>query len=155
MTININNDCSSISSNSKHSQAKNQQTFKIQKVLDIPQRTDVTNLEFPNWLQGSWQFLNFTKGQLVYRDQNSFKSFRMTLVNQLGNEKFIVLSRSQCGEESFKCLWIKKMHDNVLEIQTSSESPLKLTSDHLCNAEYFESGRWLTQASEYQHKILW
>lgn len=107
------------------------------------------SLEFPPWLQGQWQFIDVEKGQLVYRDQNSFKSYRMNLVNQLNEDKFIVLSRSQCGEESFKCLWVRKLDANLLEFQMSSESTEKLTSFVFCNsAENFDNSRWLTQSSE-------
>lgn len=103
---------------------------------------------FPSWLQGQWQFLNVIKNQLIFRDHSSFKSYRMTLVNQLSEEKFIVLSRSQCGEESFKCLWIRKLDENILEFQSSSESVKKITSYAFCNDdEFFDNRRWLTQAS--------
>ena len=41
----------------------------------------------------------------------------MTLVEQMNSEKFAVMSRSQCGEESFKCLFIRKLDTNILEFQ--------------------------------------
>lgn len=149
----INNDCSSISSNDSKNGflaiSKNQQIFKIQKSSESLFQLKVSILDFPSWLQGQWQFLNINKNQLIFRDHSSFKSYRMTLVNQLSDEKFIVLSRSQCGEESFKCLWIRRMHANILEFQTSSESVKKLTRTYFCNEEYFDDSRWLTQASEF------
>lgn len=155
ITLRINNDCSSISSKNGFSPiSKNQQIFKIQKSSESPAQLKVSSLEFPSWLKGHWQFLNINKSQLIFRDHSSFKSYHMTLVNQLSDEKFIVLSRSQCGEESFKCLWIRKMHSNILEFQTSSESVKKLTSYELCNDEFFDESRWLTQASEFIVKNL-
>ena len=150
ITLRINNDCSSISSKNGFSPlSKNQQIFKIIKNSETPSQLKKSALDFPRWFQGEWQFLNIIKSQLIFRDHSSFKSYHMTLVNQLNEEKFIVLSRSQCGEESFKCLWIRRMHENILEFQTSSESVKKLTSYVLCNDENFDESRWLTQASKF------
>lgn len=147
ITLKINNDCSSLSSkNGLAPISKNQQIFKIQMEKRTSDGLKDAALDFPNWLQGHWQFLNIDKSHLIFRDQNSFKSYRMTLVNQLNEDKFIVLSRSQCGEESFKCLWIRKLDANILEFQTSSQSVAKFTSYDLCNDEYFDDIRWLTQA---------
>lgn len=155
ITLRINNDCSSISNkNGVSGISKNQQILRIQKTSETPSQLKVSALDFPSWLQGQWQHLNILKNKLVFRDHSSFKSFHMTLVNQLSEEKFIVLSRSQCGEESFKCLWIRKMHENILEFQTSSESAKKLTSYVICNEEHFDDSRWLTQASEFFAKRI-
>lgn len=122
----------------------------MQKSLESLPKTElkasVTN--FPSWFQGQWQFMSVIENQLIFRDHSSFKSYRMTLVNQFSEEKFIVLSRSQCGEESFKCLWIRKLDENILEFQPSSESVKKLTSYAICNDDKFlDSRRWLTQTS--------
>lgn len=72
----------------------------------------------------------------------------MTLVNQLSDEKFVVLSRSQCGEQSYKCLWIRKLDKNILEFQASLESGKKLTSSVLCGDDEFHNSQWLTQSSK-------
>lgn len=120
--------------------------FKIRKTAEI--NNEASKVDFPSWLQGQWQLLNVANNELIFRDQSSFKSFRMHLVNQLSDEKYIVSSRSQCGEENFKCLWIRKLDVNILEFQTSSETTKKLTSFVLCNDEYFDNNRWLTQASK-------
>lgn len=70
-------------------------------------------------------------------------------MNQLSDEKFMVLSRSQCGEESYKCLWIRQLDKNILEFQASTESGKKLTSSDLCkDDEYFHNRQWLTQSSK-------
>jgi hypothetical protein len=147
ITLVINNDCSSISSKDGFPPIhKNQQTFRIRKKTESLNELQ-SELAFPAWLQGKWQFLDVETGRLVYRDQSSFKSYRMSLVNQLSDEKFIVRSRSQCGEESFKCLWIRKLDENILEFQVGSKSETKLTNYELCNdSEHFDNSRWLTQS---------
>jgi hypothetical protein len=114
--------------------------------VDLKVPVEAKSLEFPMWLQGDWQLLRVNKSRLAFRDLSSFKSYRMQLVNQLSDEKFIVMSRSQCGEESFKCLWMRKLDSNILEFQMGSESPKKLSNFMLCNDEHFDSSRWLTQA---------
>lgn len=153
MTLKINNDCSSLSSkNGFTPPSKNQQIFKIQKNVHDFQNS-ATALDFPSWLHGQWQFLKVMKNQLIFRDQTSLKFYRMMLVNQLSDEKFIVMSRSQCGEENYKCLWIRKLDKNILEFQTSSASAEKLTSYNICNdEEYFEGSRWITQSSKMTFK---
>ncbi|CRK99969.1 CLUMA_CG013264, isoform A [Clunio marinus] len=145
ITLTINNDCSSLSTRTELSRNNNnQQIFKIE--MKKENHKFLSETDFPVWLHGQWQFLNVLKNELVFRDQSSFKSYSMTLMNQLSKEKFIVLSRSQCGEESFKCLWIRKLDENILEFQVSSESSKKLTSDILCNDEFFDNSRWITQS---------
>lgn len=147
MTLIINSDCSSLSSrNGFTASTKNQEIFKIKK---IPVEKVSSEIDFPNWLHGQWQNLNVQRTQLIFRDQSSFKTYRMSLVNQLSDDKFIVLSRSQCGEESFKCLSIRSLDKNILEFQMSSESAKKLTNFMLCNDEHFDDKRWLTLSSNF------
>lgn len=142
ITLTINNDCSTLT-NGFSSINKNQQIFKIQKTVTL----ENTEKNFPNWLQGRWQFLDVNMNHLIFRDTSSFKSYRMFLVNQLTENKFIVLSRSLCGEISYKCLWIRKLDENILEFLSSSETTEKLTNDKLCNDEYFDEKQWTTQSS--------
>lgn len=146
MTLQINNDCSSLSSeNSFKQSSKKQQIFKIQKSPDLK---DSRGIQFPSWLQGHWQHLNVQQNQLIFKDQSSLKSYRMKLISYEG-EKFIVHSRSQCGEEKFNCLWIRKLDTNIAEFQLSSKSEMKLTTLELCDEQHFEdNARWLTISSE-------
>lgn len=109
-------------------------------------------MEFPPWLQGQWQSIDVDKGQMVFRDQSSFKTFNMNLLNQPSEDKYIVSRRSQCGEKTFACIWIRKLDNNILEFQIGAESTEKLTSNVFCNAaENFDNSRWLTQSSELKN----
>lgn len=104
-------------------------------------------MSFPGWLHGEWQFFTIAENRIVnYRDAGSFKSYQMTLVNQLSEEKFVVFSRSQCGEETFKCLWIRNLDTNLLEYQLGAESPTKLANFELCGDDKFDNSQWSTQA---------
>lgn len=152
ITLKINSDCSSFSRVKGFITAsKSQQIFKIQKSIDSKVSTDI---EFPSWIQGRWQFLNVNKSFAIFRDLSSLKSYRMTLINQLREDKFIVLSRSQCGEESFKCLYIRKLDANILEFQSSSESAKQLKNVMLCNDEHFDNKRWITMSSMSKGKLF-
>lgn len=152
ITLKINSDCSSFSRVKGFITAsKSQQIFKIQKSIDSKVSTDI---EFPSWIQGRWQFLNINKSFAIFRDLSSLKSYRMTLINQLREDKFIVLSRSQCGEESFKCLYIRKLDANILEFQSSSESAKQLKNVMLCNDEHFDNKRWITMSSMSMRKLF-
>lgn len=144
--LRINSDCSSFSraKGFPRSAGNNQEIFKLKKAPDSKVATDI---EFPSWMQGNWQFLAVNKSYAIYRDLSSLKFYSMTLINQLKDDKFIVLSRSQCGDESFKCLFIRKLDTNVLEFQSSSESAKQLKNILLCNDENFDNKRWITLAS--------
>lgn len=145
MTLQVFNNCSSFTSDGFISSNPYHQVFEIVK-RPMPLRP-TTEMSFPGWLHGQWQFFTINESRIEnYRDRSSFKSYQMTLVNQLSEEKFVVLSRSQCGEETFKCLWLKNLDTNLLEFQLGSESTAKLTSFELCSDDRFDNSRWGTQS---------
>lgn len=134
--------------------SKNKQVYKMRLSKEMYHQQEVVdnaNSDFPDWLQGNWQHLSFKKNQLVYRDHTSFKLFTMSLISQYKLDKFIVLSRTQCGEEHFKCLWIKQLDQNIIDFQIGSHTTTNLTNYSLCDDEYFKDNRWLTQGSEYSN----
>jgi hypothetical protein len=145
MTLQIFNNCSSFSNDGFISSNLNHQSFEIiRKPMKLRATTEVS---FPSWLQGQWQFFTINESRIeIFHDRNSFKSYRMTLVNQWTDEKFVVLTRSQCGEETYKCLWMRNLDTNLLEFQLGSESPTKLSNFELCNDEKFDNSRWMTQS---------
>ena len=157
ITMTISNDCSSLSS--KTGLIPNQQSlqiFKMQQINDFFHRPDVLDFSqtiFPKWFQGRWQYLNVKKKQLIYQDHSSFKSYYMSLINQYKDDKFVVLSRTQCGEENYKCLWINKLDTNIIEFQMSSSITNNFTNYDLCNDDQFDDTRWITQASKSKQNL--
>lgn len=151
ITLTINNDCSSLSSKSGfYSKHLNQQIFKMRQTNDFFQKPvvlDPSEISFPSWLLGNWQHLTVKKNQIIYKDHSSFKSFYMSIINQYKEDKFVVLSRSQCGEKNYKCLWLKSLDKNILKFQISSEAVKNFTSYNLCADINFDDSRWLTQSS--------
>ena len=101
---------------------------------------------FPDWLQGDWEHLQFQGDTLVYKDHRNFKTYTGKCVpHRSGNsERFLVLTRTQCGDEVYKCTWIKQRGLNTLEIQVSlydSATP----DPSLCRDENFLDRAWTTQ----------
>ncbi|KAL7052289.1 hypothetical protein ACKWTF_004836 [Chironomus riparius] len=145
LTLRINNDCSTLP---KRNSVTNQQVFKIKKSLNFLESNSFNELEiaFPDNLQGDWQYMTISKNLLTYRDESSLKTFYMSLVTILESDKYIVRSRSQCGEENYKCIIITQLHDNVIETQISSKTLSSFTNYDVCNNKYFNMKEWVTQA---------
>lgn len=148
----INNDCSTLP---KRNSVTNQQVFKIKKSLNFLESNSFNDLEiaFPDNLQGDWQYMTISKNLLTYRDESSLKTFYMSLVTILEADKYIVRSRSQCGEENYKCIIITQLHDNVIETQISSKTLSSFTNYEICNNKNFNTKEWVTQASKSSEKL--
>ncbi|KAG5675652.1 hypothetical protein PVAND_005539 [Polypedilum vanderplanki] len=146
VTLKLNNDCNMLTNRNFN---QNPQIFKIQTSLDFFDESSLGadyNLSFPKNLEGEWQYMKISRNLLTLKDPSSRKTYYMSLINTLENDRYIVRSRSQCGEETFKCIIISQLHENVVEIQISSKSSKSLPNYDLCNAINFDSREWLTQA---------
>ena len=80
---------------------------------------------------------------LVLRDHRNFKTYTAKCVGQRSpverEERFLIFARSQCGEEHYKCLWIKNRGDNALEFQIGAVTS-EYHDETLCQTENFENG---------------
>ncbi|CAB4063576.1 unnamed protein product [Lepeophtheirus salmonis] len=85
---------------------------------------------FPSFAQGKWEYLEI-KGD-VLEDQSSIL------------RKYIIFARTHCGEETYKCLWLKNRGDNALEFKLGSYSS-KNPVEELCDDESFVDETWRTQ----------
>lgn len=128
----------------------NQQVFKIRKSLNFLDSNSFNDFEiaFPDNLQGDWQYMRISKNLLTYRDASSLKTYYMSLLTILDGHKYIVRSRSQCGEDNYKCIIITHLHDNVVETQISSNTLSSFSNYEICNNTYFSDKEWVTQASK-------
>ena len=103
--------------------------------------------QFPSWLQGKWEHLTFQDDTVTYKDHRNFKTYSGKCVpHSSGNsaERFLVYTRTQCGDEVYKCLWIKERGQNTLEVQVGlydSATP----DDALCGDSNFQERTWTTQ----------
>lgn len=125
-------------------------------------RTQQDFCQFPEWMHGRWEYVTVTSDELLYKDHSSFKTYRMRCLehgilppssgNSTSESKFLVFSRTQCGEEQYHCVWIIRRSTNILEFQIGSKTVQSLAHDGtefaingICDAQYFDSSRWITQ----------
>lgn len=106
-------------------------------------------IEFPSQIQGEWQYMTIKKNHVIYRDPNSFKTYSLTLVEKMSEDKFVVLSKSQCGEENYKCIAITQLSENVIESQIGSEFSKLLTNYEICSNNHFDNKEWITQGRKH------
>nr|CAD7405107.1 unnamed protein product [Timema cristinae] len=80
-------------------------------------------LRFPSWTQGHWQYLYVEGNTLIYKDHYTYKTYTMRCLgsDSGAGERFLVFGRTQCGEEMYTCMWIKRRGMNVLEFQIGME----------------------------------
>ena len=74
----------------------------------------------PEWAQGKWEHLHIQGGTLLLKDHRNFKTYTAKCVNQaenLDDERFLLYARTHCGDEHYRCVWIKNRGDNALEFQ--------------------------------------
>ena len=76
--------------------------------------------ELPEWVQGKWEHIHVQGGTLVLKDQRNFKTYTARCAGQrapLHEERFLIYARTECGDEHYKCVWIKNRGDNAMEFQ--------------------------------------
>ena len=84
----------------------------------IQEEEDTCSL--PDWAQGKWEHLHIQGGTLLLKDHRNFKTYTAKCVNQRENvyeERFLLYARTHCGDEHYRCVWIKNRGDNALEFQ--------------------------------------
>ena len=101
---------------------------------------------FPDWVQGDWEHIQFQGDTVLYKDHRNFKTYTGKCIpHRSGNsERYLVLTRTQCGDQVYKCFWLKQRGLNTLEVQVSLYD--SSTPDHdLCRDENFLDRAWTTQ----------
>ena len=84
--------------------------------------------EFPGWTQGKWEHVHVDGGTMLLKDTRNFKTYTAKCVGQRSpvvigedgtesEERFLVYARTQCGDEHYKCVWLKDRGENALEMQ--------------------------------------
>lgn len=169
ITISLSSDstCSSITTYSHTNQA-NLSNQKRNEILHLyPSERNTWQMqqdfcEFPDWMHDEWEYIRINKEELLYKDHSSFKTYRMKCLKHemmtssnsknSSDSKFLVFSRTQCGEEQYHCVSIVKRSANILEFQIGSKTVQSLAHDGsesaidgICDAQYFDNSRWITQ----------
>lgn len=129
------------------------ESFTLQPTLSLPfpDIVERSKCRFPEWSQAKWESSKVDGNTFVFKDrQNNFQTLTSKCImrqTSTANERYVVFTRSQCGEESYRCLWFKKRSPNILEFQFGQESTAYY-SDSLCDDKQFTTNNWNTQGSE-------
>ena len=104
--------------------------------------------DFPEWMQGKWEHVHVDGGTMLLKDTRNFKTYTAKCVGQANpvahsedRERFLVYARTQCGDEHYKCVWLKDRGDNALEMQIGEfrKALFYGKAKHLCSRFYFNS----------------
>ena len=74
-------------------------------------------------MQGKWEHVHVDGGTMLLKDTRNFKTYTAKCVGQrspvpgMEEERFLVYARTQCGDEHYKCVWLKDRGENALEMQ--------------------------------------
>jgi len=101
---------------------------------------------FPDWLQGKWEHIDFDGDTVIYKDHRTFKTYTGKCVphNSGSPDRFLLYTRTQCGDEEYKCMWVKERGVNTMEVQVSLYTS-ETHNDSLCGHENFQERTWTTQ----------
>ncbi|ROT66766.1 hypothetical protein C7M84_015192 [Penaeus vannamei] len=117
-----------------------------------PAVVQTTACAFPEWAHGSWQHLQIDSNELWLQDAGTDKKYRTLCLSQHAphGERYALYSQTQCGEEEFTCIWIKKRAVNVIEYQMASYPSDKYNASRICSDDMFRGQEWITQGHEYE-----
>ncbi|CAN8004115.1 unnamed protein product, partial [Ixodes hexagonus] len=111
----------------------------------LPAEVESAKCRFPDWSQGPWERVRVQGGTLVFRDTQRFVTLTARCVAPQGSgDRIAVHGVTQCGEELYYCLRLRRRSLNVMEFQLGS-SPSGHLSDNLCNDDQFKDTAWVTQ----------
>ena len=101
---------------------------------------------FPSWLQGRWEHITFQGDTVVYKDHRTFKTYTGKCVPHVSGaeDRFLLYTRTQCGDEEYKCMWVKERGVNTMEVQVGLYTS-DTHNDSLCGHENFQERTWTTQ----------
>ena len=73
---------------------------------------------FPDWMQGAWEGVTIEGGEMVYRDEVGFATYRGRCVTTADHvDRFVVNLKSDCGEPAHYCALFQQRDVNVMEFQ--------------------------------------
>ncbi|XP_042145363.1 uncharacterized protein LOC8051363 isoform X3 [Ixodes scapularis] len=112
----------------------------------LPAEVESAKCRFPDWSQGPWDRVSVQGGTFVFRDTQRFVTLTARCVaRQSGSGDLLAVHGvTQCGEELYYCLRLRRRSLNVMEFQLGS-SPNGHLSDSLCSDEQFADTAWVTQ----------
>ncbi|KAH9389014.1 hypothetical protein TYRP_008366 [Tyrophagus putrescentiae] len=116
-----------------------------------PALAESAKCHFPQWTIGKWRASEVERTEFIYKDEhNQFRTTRSKCImrqNDTPNERFIVHTATQCGEQTYSCLWMKRRSPNIMEFKFSDKSSTVM-NEKLCDDRNFISNNWITEGKE-------
>ncbi|GAB6021794.1 hypothetical protein CHUAL_004371 [Chamberlinius hualienensis] len=115
-----------------------------------PLKAKETGCKFPNWAQGSWQMFDVQDATINFTDLRTFQRSTMRCISQPennkgeNNQRYIVYSITQCGDERYNCLTMQQRGKLVMEFQLGQYPSLHY-NESLCSDQQFAKNEWITQ----------
>ncbi|KAF5272839.1 hypothetical protein FQR65_LT00435 [Abscondita terminalis] len=111
-----------------------------------PSEVEIRQCSFPEWLTGEWEQVRVDNNTFVYRDHTTFKTYSIKCVEKIDSEdKYLVYTRTQCDEERYTCVKIKKRSTNIMEFQVGTNFTRNNDVSYLCSDTNFPDNAWITQ----------
>ena len=117
-------------------------------------RADTTECALPDWAQGKWEHIHVVGGTVLLKDHRDFKTYTARCVGRTSmrrgrqqqptEERYLMYARTQCGDEHYKCVWLKHRGYNALEFQLGLYTS-QTHNESLCDPENFQERTWTTQ----------
>jgi len=124
------------------------ETLELTPISDIKWPLDISysSCSFPAWMVGNWEHIRITENTITYRDHTTFRTFTIKCASDvMETDKYIVYTKTQCGEEQYNCMRIQKRSHNILEFQLSNNYSKNNDVYNLCDDNNFKDDAWLTQ----------
>ena len=116
------------------------ETLHLEKLEPTPPTTPTTSAEivpevpaeatcsFPEWMQGKWEDLTITGGDLIYRDESNFVTYRGKCLEAIDQDesgsdglRYLLHLQTDCGAPSFNCALFHRRDSNVMEFQLGKD----------------------------------
>nr|XP_045581955.1 uncharacterized protein LOC123745431 isoform X2 [Procambarus clarkii] len=124
------------------------ENFVLKSVPPPPLPPDVSSATcaFPRSLHGHWHHTYVADDTVVFKDYHNYRTYTARCVKDMDDgERYIVYTRTHCGEWNYNCLWLKRRSANVLEFMLGLY-PRENFDLKLCDLDKFgDMTSWTTQ----------
>jgi hypothetical protein len=83
---------------------------------------------FPDWMQGKWEDLTISGGEVTYRDETNFVTYRGKCLESLDRDqtgtsglRYLLHLQTDCGAPSLNCALFHRRDANVMEFQLGKD----------------------------------
>jgi len=120
--------------------------------IPFPSFVDESMCRFPEWTQSKWESSTVEGNTFTFKDEhNNYQTLTSKCImrqTSTSNDRFVVYSQTQCGDQSYRCVWFKRRSPNIMEFQFGQETT-SYYDDKLCDDKQFPTNNWITQGSKY------